>query len=82
MVPGTDLAQAKAAFLARSPLYHESLVAFGVRTVSPQGVALATMPPFHERYARKEVERVVKYVLAMPVDAATMTVYGWDAGTP
>lgn len=82
VAPGTDLAQAKAAFLARSPLYHESMVAFGVRSVSPQGFAMATMPPFYEKYARKEVERAVRYVLAMPVDVASFTVPGWDAGAP
>lgn len=82
VAPGTDFAQAKAAFLARSPLYHESMVAFGVRSVSPQGLAMATMPAFYEKYARKEVERAVRHVLAMPVDVASFTVPGWDAGTP
>ena len=82
VTPGTDLALAKTAFLARSPLYHESMVAFGVHLAAPNGTALVAMPPFHERYSRKEIERVVRYVLAMPVDAERLTISGWDAGSP
>jgi hypothetical protein len=80
--PGTDLERAKSVFLARSPLYHESVVAFGVRSVSPGGLATVSMSPFFERYSRSEVERVIKYVHTLPLEVEVYSIVGWDAGAP
>jgi hypothetical protein len=76
--PGTDLAAAKAAFPERPVAGLVASVAFGVRGVTPDGLSYAGMPPFHEQYSLAEIQRVVTFLQASPIEVEAYDLFGWD----
>jgi hypothetical protein len=68
---GSDLAAAEASFLDRPVAVQVARVAFGIQgTYDPAGFSYASMPAFHERFSRAEIERAVEHVRTMPLAAS------------
>jgi mono/diheme cytochrome c family protein len=81
--PGTvTLEQAKDRFLNGSRRRLESIVAFGVTGINADGVAYANMPPYHGKYSRAEILRVVAYIRTLPVTPSFYEIVGSPASNP
>jgi hypothetical protein len=74
--PGTDIDAAKAGFPKRSRDLQVAIVAFGLHGMNANGTASANMPAHHEKYSVAEIERVVTYVHALPLEVETYGVVG------
>ncbi|MCS6898962.1 MAG: cytochrome c [Myxococcales bacterium] len=81
--PGTvTLEQAKERFLTGPRRRLESIVAFGVTGLNEDGVAQANMPPYHTKFSRAEIVRVVDYIRTLPVTASFYEIPGGSGDLP
>jgi hypothetical protein len=53
----------------------EAITAFGKVAVSPEGVSLANMAGYHEKYSRKEIERVVAFIRTLSPEIKVYDTY-------
>ncbi|HMV69327.1 MAG TPA: MopE-related protein [Myxococcota bacterium] len=69
--PGEDVEAWVASFLDRSDAEFRATIAFGSKGVSPNDVAFTNMPAFYERLSRAEIDALIAFVRAMPLEGAT-----------
>jgi hypothetical protein len=62
-------------WLELSAKTQEAITAFGKVAVSPEGVSLANMAGYHEKYSRKEIERVVAFIRTMQPEISVYDTY-------
>jgi hypothetical protein len=55
-------------------------VAFGVHGISDNGVAYANMPPWHKKFSRAEIERVVAYIRTLAIQPTIYEITGPKSG--
>jgi hypothetical protein len=76
VAPGTNVAQAKADFLAKTVQTDETIVTFGRQGIHDDGVAYSNMPGFFEKYSVNEIKRLVEFTRKLEPVVKVYDIYG------
>ena len=81
--PGTvTLAEAQSRLQSGPVRRLEAIVAFGVAGQNADGVAFANMPPYHAKFSRPEILRVIDYIRTLPIEPSFYEIEGAKGGAP